>query len=74
MKLPANTAAAFYRGMREFRLSITTRCATTELRNAYDWGREWAHRATFRTRKAAEEFTRGRFGRRQLIIVSRWKA
>lgn len=35
---------AFILGMREFRLSFTTRCDTDALRLAYDWGREWAHR------------------------------
>jgi hypothetical protein len=38
----------FLHGVREFRLSLTRHyddCASAE---AYDWGREWAHRVTFR--------------------------
>lgn len=36
---------AFILGVIEFRLSITTRC---EHDHAYELGREWAHRLTFR--------------------------
>lgn len=36
---------AFFLGMREFRLTLTTRCNHDI---AYDWGREWAHRLTLR--------------------------
>lgn len=45
---------AFLNGMREFRLSMTTNYDHVEtdegdaLQAAYDWGREWAHRLTFR--------------------------
>lgn len=39
---------AFLLGAREFRSDYTTRCATDALRLAYDYGREWAHRLTFR--------------------------
>lgn len=39
---------AFLMGMREFRLSFTTRYEDQALMDAYDWGREWAHRLTFR--------------------------
>jgi hypothetical protein len=35
----------FLLGMLEFRRSFTTRCDGDE---AYEWGREWAHRLTFR--------------------------
>ena len=37
----------FWLGAREFRLTCTTDPGE-ELREAYDWGREWAHRLTFR--------------------------
>ena len=40
-----NALKAFLLGMAEFRLSYTTRCTED---SAYDWGREWAHRLTFR--------------------------
>lgn len=39
------TVRAFLLGVREFRHMITSR---TENQAAYDWGREWAHRITFR--------------------------
>lgn len=39
---------AFLLGMAEFRLSFTTHIADGHLQNAYDSGREWAHRLTFR--------------------------
>lgn len=46
---------AFILGMYEFRLSCTWADPAredafdyTELDEAYDWGREWAHRLTFR--------------------------
>lgn len=42
------TIKAFLLGMREFRMSFTTRHNTDDLRAAYDWGREWAHRLTLR--------------------------
>lgn len=54
-----NRLRAFFRGMREFRLSLTwadpARTADnpfTELDNAYNWGREWAHRLTLRRYEA----------------------
>lgn len=43
--------AAFLRGMMEFRRCFTWSDPAggyTELDSAYDWGREWAHRLTFR--------------------------
>lgn len=46
---------AFLLGMFEFRLDCTWAdpartdgCSYTELDEAYDWGREWAHRITLR--------------------------
>ena len=39
---------AFTYGMREFRLSWTKHYASPDLVSAYDLGREWAHRITFR--------------------------
>lgn len=45
---------AFLRGVAEFRLGYTWADPDrgddefTELDEAYDWGREWAHRLTFR--------------------------
>lgn len=39
---------AFLLGMREFRLSFTTHFDDYDLLTAYDSGREWAHRLTFR--------------------------
>jgi hypothetical protein len=39
---------AFFLGMAEFRLSFTTHFADLDLMEAYDWGREWAHRLTLR--------------------------
>lgn len=40
--------AAFLRGVWEFRSSFTTHYANYDLLVSYDWGREWAHRLTFR--------------------------
>jgi hypothetical protein len=37
---------AFLLGMLEFRLTYTANCE--EHGEAYDWGREWAHRLTLR--------------------------
>lgn len=37
----------FWLGMWEFRQSVTTHFDYPKI-NAYDWGREWAHRLTFR--------------------------
>ena len=37
--------SAFLLGMREYRLMVTSHVDEAE---AYDWGREWAHRVTFR--------------------------
>lgn len=42
------TLWAFLNGMREFRTQFTTHYADWHLAVAYDWGREWAHRLTFR--------------------------
>lgn len=44
---------AFFRGMYEFRRTVTWADPAregdfTDLDVAYDWGREWAHRLTFR--------------------------
>lgn len=39
---------AFLLGVQEFRLSITTCLDDGDLSEAYDSGREWAHRLTFR--------------------------
>jgi hypothetical protein len=41
---------AFLLGVREFRSDFTTAFGPDEddLMLAYDWGREWAHRLTFR--------------------------
>ena len=39
---------AFLLGVREFRLTCTTHIADDDLLEAYDLGREWAHRLTFR--------------------------
>jgi hypothetical protein len=41
-----NTLRAFFVGVIEFRLTCTTNCGDHE--EAYGWGREWAHRLTFR--------------------------
>lgn len=40
----------FILGMWEFRSSVTTHVSDDDqnLIDAYDWGREWAHRLTFR--------------------------
>lgn len=40
--------AAFFTGVREFRLSFTTGYDAPDLQRAYDWGREIAHRVTLR--------------------------
>lgn len=51
---PLARLRAFIRGMREFRLDCTwadplRKCGyMTDLDYAYDSGREWAHRLTFR--------------------------
>ena len=42
------TIKAFLLGMREFRLSFTTHYADNNMREAYDTGRELAHRITMR--------------------------
>ena len=42
------TIKAFLLGMQEFRSTYTTHIADLGLANAYDLGREWAHRLTFR--------------------------
>lgn len=42
------TALAFINGMREFRSDLTTHYNDRDLLNAYEWGREWAHRLTLR--------------------------
>lgn len=39
---------AFLHGALEFRSNFTTHYETHLERAAYDWGREWAHRLTFR--------------------------
>jgi hypothetical protein len=39
---------AFLLGIREFRLDLTTHFEDDRLVLAYDWGREIAHRVTFR--------------------------
>ena len=39
---------AFLLGVREFRLSFTTSYDNEALLEAYDWGREVAHRVTLR--------------------------
>jgi hypothetical protein len=39
---------AFWMGMREFRSDFTLNLDEEGLREEYDWGREWAHRLTFR--------------------------
>lgn len=46
------TIAAFVLGMIEFRSDVTFRHDDQGLRDAYDWGREWAHRLTFRRHEA----------------------
>ena len=43
-----NKLRAFLLGVREFRLTFTTHFADLDLLEAYDAGREWAHRLTFR--------------------------
>ncbi len=42
------TIKAFLLGMQEFRSTYTTHIADWHLQTAYDKGREWAHRLTFR--------------------------
>ncbi len=39
---------AFLLGVYEFRSSLTTSYDEYDLLISYDWGREWAHRFTFR--------------------------
>lgn len=46
------TIRAFFMGMREFRLSFTTHYADDAMRDAYDKGRELAHRLTLRRYEA----------------------
>ena len=43
-----NLIRAFLLGMYEFRSSITWRYVRDDMDNAYECGREWAHRLTFR--------------------------
>ena len=43
-----HTLRAFVLGMAEFRQSFTTHIADLNLQRAYDYGRELAHRLTFR--------------------------
>ncbi len=40
--------AAFINGVREFRSDLTMHYEDLWLLEGYDWGREWAHRLTFR--------------------------
>jgi hypothetical protein len=42
------TITAFLRGAIEFRSDVTWSAPGYDLALAYDWGREWAHRLTFR--------------------------
>lgn len=42
------TLRAFLLGVQEFRCSFTTLYSDNGLMRAYDLGREWAHRLTFR--------------------------
>lgn len=37
--------SAFVLGVREYRLMVTSNVPEAD---SYDWGREWAHRVTFR--------------------------
>ena len=39
---------AFCFGIAEFRSSVTLNFIDPDLMDAYDWGREWAHRITMR--------------------------
>ena len=39
---------AFFLGVVEFRLNCTTVFSDNDMGDAYDAGREWAHRLTFR--------------------------
>lgn len=39
---------AFLWGVREFRSVFTRHYEDSSARDAYDWGREWAHRITLR--------------------------
>lgn len=39
---------AFFLGIAEFRSDLTTSFDDWETLDAYEWGREWAHRLTFR--------------------------
>lgn len=43
-----NTIKSFLLGVCEFRSNYTTHIADWHLANAYNHGREWAHRLTFR--------------------------
>jgi len=47
-----NHIKAFLNGAIEFRLSFTTHYEDESLMESYDWGREWAHRLTFRRYEA----------------------
>ena len=47
MEVDMRTIKAFINGMREFKLSCTTHY-DGRLLQAYDWGRELAHRVTLR--------------------------
>jgi len=43
-----NKLKAFVYGVIEFRYTVTSHYADYALQDAYEWGREWAHRLTFR--------------------------
>lgn len=43
-----NLLKAFLYGMREFRSDYTYSYEDRDCYDAYDWGREWAHRLTLR--------------------------
>lgn len=43
-----NRLKAFFLGVVEFRLNCTTVFSDNDMGDAYDAGREWAHRLTFR--------------------------
>lgn len=53
MKIIMDKFFAFWRGVREFRSDMTTHYDDYDLLLAYDWGREWAHRVTFRRFEAS---------------------
>lgn len=42
------TLLAFLNGIREFRADVTASYDNLAESDAYDWGREWAHRLTCR--------------------------